>query len=183
MIDYEDLMELQACAFEMCEQGRSTRYSDTLEEYCQNALTYVDMMEEMGMEADFTEATLPGLIFGIMLFHSENLRDGLDPFESIDLTKRQIAGYLMVTLYNDFVWDGNKVDIELNDFETGMSLVIRDRDGSVDDSSDSESVVFDIEDAIERAFGSLHLEETEEGCSIECDAVEFFRELLVGGGE
>ena len=171
LLNYNDICEMGADCICFDELGNGASYNDWLSRYCMNAAEYVDMMKDKGFDTDFGVENIEQIVIGILLFHLKNLKDGVDPEDSIEAVKVQIAGYYLFCIYNSFILDGCRVGIELKEDNSGLCLYVEDEDEGVD-------FVCDIPDAIERAFEHLEFEQKDTGGEMRCDERQFFGELL-----
>ena len=103
-LSYDDIQVMKNIALEYDEKGEGSVYGDLVQEYCVNALEYVDMMNSEGFEADFTFESLAGIFLAIVLFTADNGRTrDMDPEEALYRAKDRIAGYVLFSIYNDLL--------------------------------------------------------------------------------
>ncbi|GEM_PF-6809415 len=176
-LNYEDIQTMQNIALEYEVDGKGSVYGDLVQEYCENALDYVDMMNGQGFEADFSLESLAGIFLAIVLFTADNhTTGGMDPEEALYRAKNKIAGYVLFSNYNCFVETGCSVDIQVNDFETGLNIVVTDDEGV--------SEVYDVEDCLDRAFEHVDMGVEDTRLAIKFDHEEFISNLLdMEGGD
>ena len=158
LIDYEELQFMSASMFEMDEQGRATVYSEYLQYYCETAMDYVDIMEEHDLECDFSYKALQGMVLAVMLFHTGNIKVGIDPEDSFALVKEQVAGYYLFSMYNHFVAQGYRGSVRVNEDGTGLKLVV--------DDGEEEVCEYDVIKRLDKAFDLMQVEESEDGYSL-----------------
>ena len=153
---YEDIVKLQEIVMEPDSQYERTNYQNMLFSYCWQAIDYVDMMTEHGLKADFTMETLPRIIPAIkFMIEDADKIEGDDPIERLAGVKELLAGYLMFSLYNIYSMAGNRVQYKMNDYETGMSLIIHNyKSGS--------SKVIDIMTCLDWAFSEIEILDPDE---------------------
>ena len=170
-LSYDDIQVMKNIALEYDEKGEGSVYGDLVQEYCVNALEYVDMMNSEGFEADFTFESLAGIFLAIVLFTADNGRTrDMDPEEALYRAKDRIAGYVLFFIYNNFVEVGYNVDLKVNDFETGLNLVITNDEG--------REAVYDVVDSLDRAFEFVNLSVMEAKMAISFEHEDFINNLL-----
>ena len=170
-LSYDDIQVMKNIALEYDEKGERSVYGDLVQEYCVNALEYVDMMNSAGFEADFSLESLAGIFMAIVFFTADNGRTrDMDPEEALYRAKHRIAGYVLFSIYNNFVEVGYNVDLKVNDFETGLNLVITNDEGG--------EAVYDVVDSLDRAFEFVNLSVMETKMAISFEHEDFINNLL-----
>jgi len=170
LMNYEDIWNLQGNVFEMQERGEDDAYYCITEDYCRNAIDYIDLMRERGFNADITRSSLQGIFTGIMMLYKRNLAFGIPHAANVVALPEQLKGYVLFAIHNDYVAKGNKVTIIVNDDETGLSLKVSDGVGG--------EQLIDVSAAVDRAWKCISLTEDEKGVSLKCDSDEFMDALL-----
>lgn len=172
VLNYNDICDMCNDYITFDGQECDAAFNDWMARYCMNATEYVDLMADEGFEADFELESLTQIMVGIVLFHIKNMNDGVDPEDSLEQVKEQVAGYFMFCLYNSFVEEGFGINIEVNEDNTGLRLVV--------DTDDAEGrlMVADIPEIIETAFEFVEFKLEEHGGEMKVDKAQFFKVLL-----
>ena len=175
MLNYDDIQTMQNIALEYEANGEGSVYGELVQEYCGNALEYVEMMNGQGLEADFSLESLAGIFLAIVFFTADgHAAFGMDAEEALARAKNKIAGYVMFSNYNSFVQMGCRVDVQVNDFETGLNLIITDDKGG--------EMVYDVEESLDRAFEFVDMGVEDTRMAIRFEHDEFINNLLDAEG-
>lgn len=168
-IRYDDLKKMRESSVETDEQGRLTPYSEQLQYYCDSAIDYIDLVKEHVPPVDMSANGLSNLPLAVVLLHRDNIAVGMTHDASFEHIKRQVAGYVLFSLYNASLDDGYQVSIRLNDEGSGLDLLVSDG---------YEEETIDVIGRISNAFDLLDIEWDEDSLHIECKLDEFCDTLI-----
>jgi len=170
LMNYDDICDLHTNAIEMQERGEDDAYYCITEDYCRNAIDYIDLMRERRFSADITRSSLQGIFTGIMMLYKRNLAFGIPHAANVIAIPEQIKGYILFVIHNDNVAKGNKVTIVTNDNESGLSLKVSDGAGGEE--------LIDVAASVDKAWKCISLTADEKGVSLSGDSDEFMDVLL-----
>ena len=170
LMNYDDICELHTNAIEMQERGEDDAYYGLAEDYCRDAIDYIDMMRKHGYNADITRDSLQWIFHGIMELYKRNLAFGFGHAVNEIIIPNKIKGYIFFVIHNDYVAKGNKVTIVTNDNESGLGLKISDGAGGEE--------LIDVAAAVDKAWNCISLTADEKGVSLSGDSDEFMDALF-----
>ena len=170
LMNYDDICDLHTNAIEMQERGEDDAYYGLAEDYCRDAIDYIDLMRKHGYNADITRSSLQGIFTGIMMLYKRSLAFGIPHAANVIAIPEQIKGYILFVIHNDYVAKGNKVTIAVNDDESGLGL-------KVSDGAGGEKLI-DVAAAVDKAWNCISLTADEHGVSLSGDSDEFMDVLL-----
>ena len=168
-IDYEDLKNMNAEVFNLEGKDKTGPYYTFLRDYCENAIDFIDLLNEYENEADMGAMSLTKLPTAIGLFHYGNMEIGMTPENSLEHVKEQVTGYIFFSLYNANIGSGYKVSIELNEYGNSLDLL-------VSDGFDTERI--DVAERIESAFDLISIEHEGDRMYVVYEINEFCDVLL-----
>lgn len=150
---YDDIVALQRRILEEEPPEKCEGFNNMLFGYCWQAIDYVDMMREHDLPSEFAFASMPGITRAIgFLYQDEDKVEGDSVEERLSGVKDLLEGYLLFTLYNIHALKGMCVSIEMNEMETGLSLIVMS-------DETGEMLEFDIRELLNSAFCVIEYDE------------------------